>query len=392
MKLGFIGLGKMGKNMVLHLVEQGVDVAAYNRTRQATEELKIPARPAGGENLKLKIREKKKGELVAAYTLKELIDILPSPRVVWLMVAAGQPVDDVLDQLISSGIEKGDIVIDGGNSFYKDTVRRYDKLSKKGINYIDCGTSGGLEGARNGACLMIGGDEKVVKTLRWLWDAASGPDVFALRSQSSDLSVGGTAEVAPSKTGSDVFALRSRKNFDPSSVSFSTDHNQSTHEKMNPDKIFSLLAQQNNSHSWTYFGPSGAGHFVKMVHNGVEYGIDQAIGEGFAILEKGPYHLNLQKIAVNWNSGSVVRGWLIELLARALVKDPHLDSFLGNVGGGETGTWTVSTAKELGVKAVVLEKALEERKKSLTAPTFATKVVSALRHEYGGHSEAGKKE
>jgi len=278
----------MGKNMVLHLLEQGIDVVAYNRTAQ---------------------------DQSSVTNIADLVKSLSSPRVIWLMVAAGAPVDEVIDGLIASGIQKDDIVIDGGNSFYKDSVRRYDKLSKSGIHYIDCGTSGGLEGGRTGACLMLGGDQPVVEGLSWLWDALAVKD------------------------------------------------------------------------GWAYFGSSGAGHFVKMVHNAVEYGIDQALGEGFAMLEKSPYHLDLTKVANTWNHGSVVRGWLVELLARALTRDPHLDTFTGKVGGGETGPWARAAAKELGVEATVLEIALEARKKSLTTPTFSTKAVSALRKEYGGHEE-----
>ncbi len=293
MKLGFVGLGKMGRNMVLHLKEQGMEVVAYNRTPT---------------------------ELSSVQSIPDFLTQLPppagGPRVIWLMVAAGAPVDEVLDSLIASGLQKEDIVIDGGNSFYKDSIRRYDKLSKSSIHYIDCGTSGGLEGGRTGACLMLGGDETVVKNLSWLWEALAVKD------------------------------------------------------------------------GWAYFGASGAGHFVKMVHNGAEYGMDQAIGEGFEILARGPYTLDLQKVADVWNHGSVVRSWLIELLARALVKDPRLDTLTGAVGGGETGTWALATAKELGIDAKILEDAIAARKKSLTAPAFATKVVSALRKEYGGHKEA----
>ncbi len=292
-QIGFIGLGKMGKNMVLHLLEQGVEVVAYNRTP-------LPDTP-----------------FPTVLTIKELVAQLPTPRVIWLMVPNGMPVDEMIDQLIAGGLSKGDTIIDGGNCYYKDSIRRAKTLIEKGINFIDCGTSGGLEGARNGACLMIGGDEKVVKNLSWLWTSAS--------------------------QGS---ALR----------------------------------------GWEYFGPSGAGHFVKMVHNGVEYGMNQAIGEGFEILSKGPYTLNNAKIAQNWTRGSVVRGWLMELLAKAMEKDPKLDTFEGKIGGGQTGGWAVEAAHEFGVDAIVLEDALKAREKSQTKPTFAGKVVSALRAGYGGHT------
>jgi len=348
----------MGKNMVLHLLEQGIDVVAYNRTQQATDQLKaenLPARPG-------------RAKLTVAYTTQDFVKLLPSPRVIWLMVAAGAPVDEVLDSLIASGIEKDDIVIDGGNSFYKDTIRRYDKLSKSGIKYIDCGTSGGLEGGRTGACLMLGGDEAVVKQLEWLWNALStGPASFALRSQTIRHS--GKPKARPES--------------DPG---WDQDDGQ-TRMTDNPPVGGSLPAQRDQS-GWAYFGTAGAGHFVKMVHNGVEYGMDQAIGEGFALLAKGPYTLDLASVAKNWNHGSIVRGWLMELLARAFSKDPHLDTFTGKVGGGETGAWVLTTARELGIEATALEIALVARKKSVETPTFATKVISALRREYGGHEEA----
>jgi 6-phosphogluconate dehydrogenase len=287
--IGFIGLGKMGKNMVLRLREKGIEVVAYNRTPQK--------------------------EIEAVTSIEALIKELPTPRVIWLMVPNGQPVDDVIGQLMSFGIQKGDIVIDGGNTYYKDTVRRNREFAAKGIIYLDCGTSGGLEGARNGACLMIGGDESVVHDLTWLWDAAAVKD------------------------------------------------------------------------GWAHFGPSGAGHFVKMVHNGVEYGMNQAIGEGFEILSKGPYTLDFAKVAHNWSHGSVVRGWLIELLAKAMDDDPKLDGFSGRVGGGETGKWTTDCAIEFNVEAPVITDALKARKESMEKPTFAGKVVSALRAGYGGHTE-----
>jgi 6-phosphogluconate dehydrogenase len=297
-QIGFIGLGKMGKNMVLHLLEQGIEVVAYNRTREKTDELKqeVP-------------------QVTIAYTIQDLVSQLPAPRIVWLMVPNGQPVDDVLHQLISFGIQKGDIVIDGGNTYYKDTVRRAKELAAKGITYLDCGTSGGLTGARNGACLMVGGEPEAVKTLDWLWKAAAVKDGFG------------------------------------------------------------------------YFGPSGAGHFVKMVHNGVEYGMNQAIGEGFEILSKGPYTLDFSKVAHTWSHGSVVRSWLVELLAEAFDTDPKLDEYTGKVGGGETGKWTLEAAREFGVDAAVMNDAAKARETSMTKPTFSGKVVSALRAGYGGHKE-----
>ena len=288
----------MGHNMVTHLVEQGVEVVAFNRTREKTDDL-VKAQP----------------QVKPAYSIKELLQQLSVPRIVWLMVPNGAPVDEMLQQLMSSGLEKGDIVIDGGNCYYKDTVRRGKDLAAKGIHYVDCGTSGGLTGARNGACLMIGGEDSVVKNLEWLWAAAATKD------------------------------------------------------------------------GWAHFGPSGAGHFVKMVHNGVEYGMNQAIGEGFDILAHGPYHLDFAKVEHNWTHGSVVRSWLVELLAKAFDADPKLDGFSGKVGGGETGKWTTEAAWEFGVETPVIEDSLAAREKSIGKPTFAGKVVSALRAGYGGHKE-----
>lgn len=324
-QLGFIGLGKMGKNMVLNLLEHGVNVVGYNRTKEVTEEF---------NNSKNTI-----GHFTPSFELHDLAKHLTPPRIVWLMVPNGAPVDDVISQLISAGLAAGDTIIDGGNCFYKDTVRRAKDLETKGIHYIDCGTSGGLEGARHGACLMLGGEEDIVQDLTWLWDTLSGQgDALSAQAGLQDLAL-----------------------------------------------------QDHALRSWTYFGPAGAGHFVKMVHNGVEYGMNQALGEGFEILSKGPYSMDFARVAHNWSHGSVIRGWLVELLAKAFDKDPKLDTFEGKVGGGETGKWTVDTAKELGVDATVLEDALKAREKSQTKPTFAGKVVSALRAGYGGHAEPGNR-
>ncbi len=305
-KLGFIGLGKMGKAMVLHLLEKGIDVVVYNRTQNKTDELSSEIK-----NLKLKI--KNSGRLNKSYELVELVKLLERPRIIWLMVPHGPPVDEMISKLLGWGVEKGDIVIDGGNSFYKDSIRRYKLLKEKGINYLDVGTSGGLEGARNGSCMMVGGDENIFKKVEPILKLAATPDGVA------------------------------------------------------------------------YFGQSGAGHFVKMVHNGIEYGMLQSIGEGFEMLERGPYKLDLHKVAINYTKGSVVRGWLMELLERALKTDPNLSNITGAIGGGTTGEWAVNTARELKVSVPVFQKSLEERKKSFAKPTFSGKVIAALRREFGGH-------
>lgn len=345
--IGFIGLGKMGQNMVLNLIEQGIDVSIYNRTSNVTDEFIQEINTARNGSSQIHA-EGLIGLLTPTKTLQALVDSLQSPKIILLMVKAGHPVDDVISLLREQGVKKGDILIDGGNSFFEDSVRRHDELAKHGIEYIDCGTSGGLEGARFGACLMIGGDKERVNELSWLWDILSG------KQQSEGCECGGH-EGAGCGCGN--------------------------HEGEGCCDDGESLGD------WKYFGPSGSGHFVKMVHNGVEYGMNQAIGEGFHLLAEGPYKLNLHDVADNWSRGSVVRGWLVELLERALLTDPNLTHYKGVVGGGETGNWTTSTAKKYKVPQPMLEQAISARKKSADKPTFATKVVSALRFEYGGHKE-----
>lgn len=368
MQIGFIGLGRMGKAMVLHLLEQGVDVVVYNRTKGKTDELKnvIPSVNEGSLEIESSdmLRDPSTssrldrdsaqddtssfGKLIPTYTIGDLINKLSSPRVIWLMVPHGVPVDEMIAQLVGDypkvsreihlrgGLDRtplvkltsGDVIIDGGNSFYKDSIRRFELLKKKGIHYLDIGTSGGLEGARNGACLMVGGDRTIYNEVRPRLEAMAKP-----------------------------------------------------------------------KGNVTYFGPAGAGHFVKMVHNGVEYGMLQAIGEGFEMLEKGmpvtkPFarvplaktvKLDFHKVAFNWTHGSVVRGWLMDLLERALKTDPKLENIEGVVGGGSTGEWAVATAKELKVEIPVIKGSLKARKKSYEKPTFSGKVVATLRNQFGGH-------
>jgi len=309
--IGFIGLGKMGKNMVLHLLEQGVDVVGFNRTGDVTTAFQA--------SVVSDTTSEVRGVFTAAGTIKELLQKLQSPRIIFLMVPNGNPVDEMLTQLVTLGLQKGDTVIDGGNTFYKDSVRRNKELETKGITFIDCGTSGGLEGARNGACLMLGGNKEKIAGFNWLWEKLAVKD------------------------------------------------------------------------GYRYFGPSGAGHFVKMVHNGIEYGMDQALGEGFELLVKGPYQLDLASVAQTWEHGSVIRSWLVELLAMALVTDPKLDSYSGTIGGGQTGTWTTDAAKEFDVPIPVIAGALEARRASQTKPSMSGKVVSALRAGYGGHGGGNKK-
>ncbi len=316
----------MGRNMALHLLEQGVNIVAYNRTSAVTDAFADEVESILSSLLPHEVESF--GTFITVDSLQSMMQELSQPRCVLLMVKAGNPVDEVISALLTAGLAQDDIVIDAGNSFYEDTKRRYAMLQEQGIHYIDCGTSGGLEGARHGACLMIGGEESIVESLDDLWNA------FAGKNPTTKQSLGG----------------------------------------------------------WAYVGPSGAGHFVKMVHNAIEYGMNQAIGEGFAMLEKSSYQVDLVKIAEVFCQGSVIRGWLIDLLHRALVKDPRLEHYQGIVGGGETGRWALETAKSLGVPHAVLEQSVAARDRSKNQPDFATKVVSALRYEYGGHMEKGDEE
>lgn len=357
--------------MALHLLEQGIDVVAYNRSREKTEDL-VQLRhserrdaPSGASRSEESRRnpgigrdpspasprvqddEKAPGVLTPVYTIEDLVKQLKPPRIIWLMVEHGKAVDDVIAMLLQAGVETGDTIIDGGNSFYKDSIRRHQSLAEKRIHFLDVGTSGGIEGARNGACLMIGGEKEIVERLREFWDAASN----------------GTSNV-PVAFDCDAASPKLNTNSGTSNVPETT---------------------SNRAGGWTYFGPAGAGHFVKMVHNGVEYGMLEAIGEGFELLEKGPFTLDLHAVAQNWTKGSVVRSWLMELLERALSDRAGFEQIAGVVGGGSTGQWTQQTAKEEGVAIPVIDASVEARKTSQTKPTFSGKVVAALRNQFGGH-------
>lgn len=315
----------MGKAMVERLLETGTDVVVYNRSREKTDAFLKTWNESRIKNQELRENMNKShdssfmihdswGNLTGIDRLKDLVKSLPAPRIIWLMVPHGEPVDEMIGKLLEAGTGKGDIIIDGGNSFYEDSVRRYNSLKQKGIHFLDAGTSGGLEGARNGACLMIGGEKQI-------------------------------------------------------------------YEKVKP--LFSALAGATGTE--TYFGPAGAGHFVKMVHNGVEYGMLEAIGEGFEVMARGPYKLNLHDAAENWSKGSVVRGWLMNLLERALRDTSALVNTIGAIGGGETGKWTVTTAKKYNARVPAIEASLGARKQSLEKPTISGKIISILRNQFGGH-------
>ena len=295
MKVGIIGLGRMGHALALNMLDHKISVVAHNRSPD-----KVDALVKGGAS--------------GAYSVKELVSKLDAPRVVLLMVPAGKPVDEMVDQL-SRLLEKDDTIIDGGNSFYKDGQRRYAALKKKGIHYLDQGTSGGISGARNGACLMIGGDKAIFERYEKLFKAVATKDGYG------------------------------------------------------------------------YMGSSGAGHFVKMVHNGIEYCVLEAFGEGFETLSKENFDLDYEKISKVWSNGSVIRSWISELAQEAFAKDPQLTTWSGKIGGGETGSWSLQVAQELGVDFKLLAYSLQKRKESMKKPSFGTKVVAALRNGFGGHRE-----
>ena len=294
MKIGFIGLGKMGGPMVERLLNGGHEIIAYDPVIEAVQ---------GAED---------KGAIPAG-SLRELVDKVDEPRTVWVMVPSGQPTEETIMSL-SSLLGKGDIIIDGGNSFYKDSTRRASDLQVRGISLLDAGTSGGIWGLKVGYCLMIGGEEKI-------------------------------------------------------------------HKKVEP--VFKTLAPEDG---YAYVGPSGAGHFVKMVHNGVEYALLQSYAEGFEILRaKEEFQLDLEKIAHLWNQGSVIRSWLLELAEDAFKKDPRLESIQDYVQDSGEGRWTVAEAIEKDVPAPLITLSLLERFRSRQEESFGAKVIAALRDEFGGH-------
>ncbi|NQU13451.1 MAG: decarboxylating 6-phosphogluconate dehydrogenase [Desulfobacteraceae bacterium] len=296
MQIGMVGLGRMGMNMTKRLLRGKQGIVAYNRTPQKTDQV---------------VKEGAMG----AYSLHELVEKLSIPRTVWVMLPAGAAVEDHINQL-KEILEPGDIVIDGGNTYYKDDIRRADLLAEKGIRFMDVGVSGGIWGLEIGYCLMAGGKKE-------------------------------------------------------------------TFEYLEP--IFKTLAPEEG---YLFCGAAGAGHFVKMVHNGIEYGMMQAYGEGFGILEASPYAeaLNYAQVAHLWNQGSVVRSWLLELAEDAFKKDERLSGVRGYVEDSGEGRWTVQQAIETGVSAPVIALSLLRRFRSREKDSFSDKVLAALRKEFGGHA------
>jgi 6-phosphogluconate dehydrogenase len=293
MKIGFIGLGKMGGSMVDRLLSSGHEVVVYNLTK--------PEIDAASE----------KGA-IPSVSCQDLVTKLPGRKVVWLMVPSGKPVDQNIE-LLATLLKKDDIIIDGGNSYWKDTRKRAAILKEKGIHFIDCGTSGGIWGLENGYSLMTGGD------------------------------AGAVEYVYP---------------------------------------IFESLSPKGG---YTYCGDSGAGHYVKMVHNGIEYGMMQSLAEGFDILETSPFNLDVRSIASGWQFGSVVRSWLLELAVKALAEDPGLKSIKPYVEDSGEGRWTIEAAIEQNVPANVITSSLFARFQSREENSFAMRMLAALRNQFGGH-------
>jgi 6-phosphogluconate dehydrogenase len=303
----------MGANMARRLIAGGHDVVAWDRRDEAVTELA-------------------KEGATGAKSLDDLVSRLSAPRTVWVMLPAGEPTEEAVTAL-SDRLQRDDVIIDGGNTHFKDDVRRAKDVVARGIHYIDVGTSGGVWGAARGYCLMIGGPASIVSRLAPIFRTLAP----------------GQGSIPPT-LGLDLTRTTAHEGF-------------------------------------VHCGPSGAGHFVKMIHNGIEYGLMQSYGEGFDILRNAPYDLKLEEIAEVWRRGSVVSSWLLDLAAIALAKDPQLATFVGRVDDSGEGRWTVAAAIEESVPADVITAALYARFRSRREHTFAEKLLSALRAQFGGHVE-----
>ena len=291
-KIGLIGLGRMGYNLALNMLDHETSVYAYDKV--INDEVK--------QNKQIKLFP----------TLKDLVDALTKPRIIWMMVPAGEITDSVINEL-TNYLDKEDILIDGGNSNYNDTLRRYSEVKEKQINFIDCGTSGGTEGARHGASLMVGGEEKIVKSIEWLFKDLATKDGYG------------------------------------------------------------------------YMGKPGSGHFVKMVHNGIEYGMMQAIGEGFELLNKSDFDLDYKEVSKVWAHGSIIEGLLMDTAYSAFKKDETLKNIIGRVDDSGEGQWMVEAALKYKASIPVIANSLFARYKSRDEERFSEKIVAAMRFEFGQH-------
>lgn len=298
MKIGMIGLGKMGLHLTQNMLHNQVEVVAYDVTAKAVEE----AEQLGAEPAK---------------DLQTLVAKLSAPRIIWVMIPAGAPTQETVKKL-GDLLQPGDILIDGGNSFYEDSIKRGEELAAKQIHFFDVGSSGGMAGALKDGNFMIGGPAEIFPVI---------------------------------------------------------------------EPLFKKIAAEKG---YLYTGPSGSGHYLKMVHNGIEYGMMQAIGEGFDLLQHSPYNYNNEKVAEMWNHGSVIRSWLMELAANAFQKDGQLDEIKGIMYSSGEGKWTVEEALKREVAMPVIATSLMMRYRSLEEDTFTGKVVAALRNEFGGHAVSKK--
>ena len=294
MELAMVGLGRMGLNMAHRLTRAGHTVVAHDRSRGPVDQ----AASHGA---------------TPAYALPDAVQALRPPRTVWLMIPSGAPVDAAIDGLTPI-LARGDLIVDGGNSNWRDSRRRAGRLDASGIAFVDCGTSGGIWGLENGYCMMLGGESDAIGRLKPALDALAPPE------------------------------------------------------------------------GWLHVGPSGAGHFAKMVHNGIEYGMMQAYAEGFELMQASPFAYDISRVAHLWNQGSVVRSWLLELAERAFARDPGLQHVRAYVDDSGEGRWTVHEAIDLGVPVDVLATALFSRFRSRQDDSFRDRVLAALRQEFGGHA------
>lgn len=294
MNIGLVGLGKMGANLALQMKDRGFDPIVYNRSSEKTMQF---------------IEQGFKG----VFTIEEMIEQLPSPRVVWLMVPSGETVDALIEQFIPL-LSPEDILIDGGNSNYKDTIRRAERIQSEGLRYMDVGTSGGTSGARNGACMMAGG------------------------------------------------------------------------KKEDYDTVYPLLSKLCVEGGLGLMGANGSGHFVKMIHNGIEYGMMQAIAEGFDILKASPFDLQLADVSEVWGNGSIIASYLIDCTTSALKKNPEMEGIADKVDHSGEGLWSLEAALEYGIPAYVLSASLFKRYESKQENRYTNKMLAAMRNEFGGHA------